>query len=143
MKKPYAADEPGRFFLTGLIDATWKTSHFNCKMCCWDVFFPGCPSFPTGSRLETPGWRVIDLVGNLLFDEELERQKKKSFLTVFVKRDRENMFTEGLLVDQSSAADSTLPVLPRLSSLMQVMKGWQLGDCGKTLEPIFANCQPS
>ena len=61
-----------------------------------------------------------------------------------MKRSRERVFTEDLLVEQSGSADPNLPVLARVSSLMEVL---QLGGSYKLVErlwrPVHADCQSS
>ena len=75
MKKVCAATALGRFFVTGPSDAAKMPSHFYCRVCRKNVFvlthghhevsghFQGSHHFARDQRLrlETPGWRVLDL----------------------------------------------------------------------------------
>ena len=71
--------------------------------------------------METHGWGAPEIEGSPIPDETLERQRQKNLLVLFVLRDHEREFTEDLLVDESGAADPNLPVLARVSSLMEVL----------------------
>ena len=73
-------------------------------------------------RLETPGWRVLDFEGNTLNENELERRRERILRGHLVIRDREYPFAEDLIVDESGAPDATLPVLAKLSSLIEVLQ---------------------
>ena len=132
MKNTYAANKLGHFFVTGPTDAAGKPNQFYCQVC-WEHVcvhthgpyeilwhFQGARHFPRDQslRLESPGWWVMDFKGNPLSDDELFPQCEKLLMTLRVKRRRERVFTEDLLVDQSGAADTNLPVLARVSSLM-------------------------
>ena len=86
MKKVWGASELGRFFVTGLTDASAKPSHFYCRLCRKDVsilthgmheilrHYQGTKHFPRDQRLrlETPGWRVLDFEGNVMPDEDAD-----------------------------------------------------------------------
>ena len=63
------------------------------------------------SRLETPGWRVLDFHGNSINENELERQREKIRKGPLVVRDREHLFAEDLITDEASVVDPQLPVL--------------------------------
>ena len=52
-------------------------------------------------RLETPGWRVLDFEGNVMLEEEVERQRERILRAPQVVRDREYPFSEDLIVDSS------------------------------------------
>ena len=73
-------------------------------------------------RLETPGWRVLDFEGNPLSENELESRKEFILGGPPVIRDREYPFAEDLIVDDSGAPDATLPVLAKVSSLIEVLR---------------------
>ena len=87
MKTGYAVGELAQFFVTGPTDAANKLSEFYCRLCRKDVsvlthgsyeiirHFQGLRHFACdqGLRLETPGWRVLDFVGNPLPEDELEQ----------------------------------------------------------------------
>ena len=73
-------------------------------------------------RLETPGWRVLDFQGNRLNEDELERLREKIQKGPLVVRDREHPFAEDLITDEAGVIDRRLPVLVKVSCLVDVMK---------------------
>ena len=73
-------------------------------------------------RLETPGWRVLDFYGNPLSEEEPERQRKKIRTSPLVVRDREHPFAKDLITDKAGVVDPQLPVLKKLSFLIDALK---------------------
>ena len=73
-------------------------------------------------RLETPGWRVLDFEGNPLSENELKCRKEFIFRGPLVIRDREYLFAEDLIVDDSGAPDAALPVLAKVLSLIEVLR---------------------
>ena len=135
MKEVWGADEVGRFFVTGATDAAGKPSHFYCGICRKDVsvlthgpheilrHFQGVRHFARDQRLrlETPGWRVLDFEGNPLTESELERRKEQILRGLLVVRDREYPFAEDVTVDESGAPDTILPVVAKMSSLIEVL----------------------
>ena len=137
MTNVWGADEIGRFFVTGATDAAGKPSHFHCRLCCKDVSvlthgvhevlrqFQGVKQFARDQRLrlETPGWRALYFEGNPFSDSELERQRERIRRGLLVFRDREYLFAEDLIVDDSGAPDATLPFLAaKVSSLIEVLR---------------------
>ena len=136
MKKVWGANEVGQFFVTGATDAAGKPSYFYCRACGKDVsvlthgsheilrHYQGVKHFARDQRLrlETPGWRVLDFEGNPLSESELERQKEHILRGPLVVRDREYHFAEDLIVDKSGALDATLPVVAKVSSLIEVLR---------------------
>ena len=130
------ADEVGRFFVTGATDAAGKLSHFYCRICRKDIsvlthsphevlrHVQGVKHFARDQRLrlETPGWRVLDFEGNPLTESELERRRESILRGPLVIRDREHPFAEDLIVDGSGAPDAALPVLAKVSSLIEVLR---------------------
>ena len=136
MKKSYAANELGRFFVTGPTDAAGKPSHFSCKICRKDFSvlthgpsevprqFQGARLFPRhqGLWLDTLVKRISDFDGNPFADDEVERQRENILLAPLVTNDRERLFTEELLVDESGAADANLPLLARLPTRKEVVR---------------------
>ena len=74
--------------------------------------------------LETPGWRALEFDGNSLANEEVEGQKENFLLALFLKHERERVFTKDLLVGESGAADPKLPLLARarVSSLEKIFR---------------------
>ena len=136
MKKVYAATELGRFFVTGPLDAAKMPSHLYCRLCRNNMLelthgqhevlrhFQGRRHFARDQRLrlETPGWRVLDFQGNPLTEDELERQRKKIQKGPLVVRDREHPFAEDLISDEAGVIDPQLPVLTKVSCLVDGLK---------------------
>ena len=134
MKKNYATSELARFFVTGPTDASTKLSEFYCRLCRKDVLvlthgspevlrhFQGIRHFARDQRLrlETPGWRVLGFDGKPLTEDELERQRDKILRAPLVVRDREYPFREDLIPEASGNTDPQLPVLVKVSSLVDV-----------------------
>ena len=136
MKKVYAATELGRFFVTGPSDGANMPRHFYCRLRRKNVpvfthghhevlrFFQGRRHFARDQRLrlETPGWRVLDFQGNPLSGDELERQREKIQKGPLVVRDREHPFAEDLITYEAGVIDPQLPVLAKVSCLVDAMK---------------------
>ena len=130
------ANEVGQFFVTGVPDAVGKPSYFYCRVCRKDVsvlthgphevlrHYQGVKHFARDQRLrlETHGWRVLDFEGNPLSESELERRKEHILRGLLVVRDREYPFAEDLIVDGSGAPDATLPVVAKVSSLIEILR---------------------
>ena len=148
MKKSYATSELARFFVTGPTDASTKLSEFYCRICRKDVsvlthgspevlrHFQGIRHFPRDQRqrLETPGWRVLGFDGKPLTEDELERQRDKILRAPLVVRDREYPFRDDLIPDASGNTDPQLPVLAKVSSLVDVL---QLGGSYELVERLW------
>ena len=136
MKKVYAATELGRFLVTGPPDAANVPSHFYCRLCRKNVpvlthghhevfrHFQGRRHFARDRRLrlETPGSRVLDFQANPLTEDELERQKEKIQKGPLVVRDREHPFAEDFISDEAGVIDPQLPVLTKVSCLVDGLK---------------------
>ena len=86
-------------------------------------------------RLETPGWRVLDFQGNHLAEDELERQREKIRKGPLVVRDREHPFAEDLISDKAVAIDPQLPVLTKVSCLVD---GLKMGGSYGLIEKLWA-----
>ena len=135
MKKMSEADELGCFFVTGPTNASGKPSHFYYRICRKDVSvmthgvhkilrqYQGTKHFPRDQRLrlETPGWRVLDFEGNVMREEDLERQRERILRAPQVMRDREYPFSADVIVDSSGAVDVSLPVLAKVSAVVEVL----------------------
>ena len=79
-------------------------------------------------RLETPGWRVLDFQRNPLSEDELERQMEIFQKGPLVIRDHEHPFAEDLITDEAGVIDPQLPVLAKVSCLVDAMeKGGSYG----------------
>ena len=136
MKKVWGTNEVGQFFVTGATDAAGKPSHFYCRVCRKDVsvlthgpheilrHYQGVKHFARDQRLrlETPGWRVLDFEGNPLSESELERRREHILRGPLVVRDREYPFAEDLIIDESGAPDATLPVVAKVSLLIETLR---------------------
>ena len=148
MKKSYATSELARFSVTGPTDASTKLSEFYCRLCRKDVsvlthgspevlrHFQGIRHFARDQRLrlETPGWRVLGFDGKPLTEVELERQRDKILRAPLVVRDREYPYREDLIPDASGNTDLQLPVLAKVSSLVDVL---QLGGSYELVERLW------
>ena len=86
-------------------------------------------------RLETAGWRMQDFHGNPLSEDELERQRKKIRQGPLVVRDREHPFAEDLITDEAGVVDPQLPVLTKVSCLVDVLK---MGGSYGLIEKLWA-----
>ena len=86
--------------------------------------FQGSKHFPRDQRLRlnTPGWEVLDNVGNIMSPAEVERQREKIMRAPMVVRDREYPFSEDVLVDETGAVDLNLGVMAKVSSLIEVLR---------------------
>ena len=149
MKKVYAATEPGRFFVTGPSDAANMPSHFYCWVCRKKVSVLTCGHYEVlrhfqdsrhftrdqRLRLETRGWRVLDFLGNPLSEDELERQREKIRKGPLVVRDREHPFAEDLIIDEAGVVDPQLPVLTKVSCLLDALK---MGGSYGPIEKLWA-----
>ena len=148
MKKSYTTNELARFFVTCPTDASTKLSEFYCRICQKDMsvlthgssevlrHFQGIRHFARDQRLrpETPGWRLLGFDGKPLTEDELERQFDKILRAPLVVRDREYPFREDLIPDASGNTDPQLPVLAKVSSLVDV---FQLGGSYELVERLW------
>ena len=133
MKKVYAATELGRFFATRPSDAANMPCHFFCRVCLKNVsvlthgIIKCCgisKAVVTLPVISAWVWkhRVLDFHGNPLSEDELERQRKTIRNGPFAVRDREHPFAEDLITDESGVVDSQLPVLTKVSCLVDALK---------------------
>ena len=148
MMNGYAVGELAQFFVTGPTDAANKLSEIYCRLCRKDVLvlihgnceiirhFQRLRPFARDQRLrlETPGWRVLDFDENPLPEDELERQREKIMLAPLVIRDREYPFREDLIPDASGNVDPQLPMLAKLSCLIDAL---QLGGSYELVEKLW------
>ena len=148
MKRSYATSELARFFVAGPTDASTKLSEFYCRLCRKNVsvltygssevlrHFQGIRLFARDQRLrhETPGWRVLGFDGKPLTEDELQRQREKILQASLVVRDREYPFREDLIPDASGNTNPQLPVLAKVSSLVDVL---QLGGSYELVERLW------
>ena len=149
MKKVYAATELGRFFVTGPSDAANMPSHFYCRLCRKNVsvlthghhevlrHFQGRCHFARDQRLrlETPGWRVLDFQENPSTEDELEQQREKIQKGPLVVRDREHPLAEDLISEEAGVVDPQLPVLTKVSCLVD---GLKMGGSYGLIEKLWA-----
>ena len=82
----------------------------------------------------TPGWRVLGFDGKPLTEDELERQREKILRAPLVVRDREYPFREDLIPGASGNTDPQLPVLAKVSSLVDLL---QLGGSYELVECLW------
>ena len=86
-------------------------------------------------RLETSGWRVLDFQGNPLTEDELEWPREKIQNGPLVIRDREHPFGEDLISDEAGVIDLQLPVLTKMSCLVD---GLKMGGSYGLIEKLWA-----
>ena len=136
-------------FVTGPSDAANMPSHFYCRLCWKNVsvlthghhevlrHFQGRRHFARDQRLrlETPGWRVLDFEGNPSSENELERQREKIQKGPFAVRDREHPFAEDLITEEAGVIDPQVPVLAKVSCLVDAMK---MGGSYGLVEKLWA-----
>ena len=134
-KKNYATDELARFLVTGPADASNKLSEFYWWISRKDVtlvihwsseILCHLRRFQHFSRdqrlqLETSRWRDLNFDGNPLSEGELEGQYDKIQRAPTVVRDRDSPFNEGLIPNASGYIDPQLPMLNKVSSLVDVL----------------------
>ena len=150
MKQVYVATEYGRFFVTGPSDAANMPSHYYCRV--WrknfsvlthehhdEVLrhFQGSRHFARDKRLrlKTPGRRVLDFHGNPLIEDELERQREKRKKGLLLVCDHEHPFVENLITDEAGVVDPQLPVLTKVSCLVDAVR---MGGSYKLIEKPWA-----
>ena len=99
--------------------------------------FQGSRHFALDQRLslETPGWRVQDFHGNPWGEGELERQREKIRRGHLVVPDREHPFAEDLIIDEAGVVDTQLPVLTKVSCLVDALK---MGGNYRLIEKLWA-----
>ena len=86
--------------------------------------YQGTKQFPRHQclRMETPGWRVLDFEGNHMRGEEVDWQREVILRAPQVAKDREYPFSENLIVDSSGSVDVSLPVLAKVSALVEALR---------------------
>ena len=145
----YALTELRRLFVTGPIVAANMPSPFYCRVCRKIVsalthghhevlrHFQSSRHFPRDQRLrlETPGWRVLDFHGNPLSEDELERRREKIKKDPLVVLDCEHLFAEDLITDEAGVVDPQLPVLTKVSCLVDVLR---MGGNSELIEKLWA-----
>ena len=145
MKKGYAVGELAQFFVTGPTNAANK---FYCRVCRKDMsvllhgsyeiirHIQGHHHFARDRRLrlEAPVLRVLDFDGSPLPEIELQRQREKIMLAPFVVRDGEYPFREDLIPDASGNMDPQLPMLAKVSCLVDAL---QLGGSYEPVEKLW------
>ena len=99
--------------------------------------FQGRRHFARDQRLRqaTPGWRVLDFQGNPLNEDELERQRETIQKGSLVVRDHEHAFAEDLITDEAGVIEPQLPVLVKVSCLVDAMK---IGGSYGLVEKLWA-----
>ena len=148
LKKSYATEKLARFFVTGAADASIKLSEFHFRICQNDVSLlthgssdvlrhhQGIQHFAKDQRLrlETAGCRVLEFDGKHLTEDELERQRDKILQAPLVVRNRESPFREDLIPDATRNTEPQLPVLAKVSSVVNVL---QQGGSNELVESLW------
>ena len=143
------ADQLNRSFVTGPKEASRKPRHFYCLICTKDAsvithgvheilrHYQGTKLFPRDQRLplETPGWRVLDFEGNVMREEEVERLRERILRAPQAVRDKEFPFSENLIVKSSGSIDLSLPVLAKVSALVEALR---LGGSYKLVHQLWS-----
>ena len=115
------------FFKTGPTDASGKSNLFYCRICrkylsvmtlgVYEILghYKGTKHFPRDQRfrLETPGWRLLDLEGNPMRKEEVEWQRKWIWRAPQAVEDREYPFQWTSPWIARVHLTSVFPCLPR------------------------------
>ena len=125
-------------FRAGPTDLTKKPSHlyFSCAVSPMEVsvltlgtheilrHFQGTQFFHGDHclRLTTPGWQLLDIEISSLSSAELERQRDRIMRAPVVIWDREYFLSEGVGVAVSGAVDPSSGVMPKVFSLMEVVR---------------------
>ena len=136
MKKACGTSDVGQLFVIGPKDVATKPSHFFCRICRKDAsvlthgdhenlrHFPGSKHSPRDQRLrlETPVWEVLDYERNAMSPAEIERQRDRIARAPLVVRNRENPFSEDVIVDKTGAVDPNLGIMAKVSSLIEVRR---------------------
>ena len=124
-------------------------SHFHCGVCRKNVsvlthghhevlrLFQGSGYVARDQRLrlEIPGWRVLDFHGNPLSEDELAPYREKIRKGLFGVRDREHPFAEDLITNEAVVLDPQLPVLTKVSCLVDALR---MGGSYKLVEKLWA-----
>ena len=149
MKTSYATDELGRLFATGPTDAAGNPSLLCCRIGRKDVSAPthglygilchfhAAHHFPRDQRLplENPGWWAFDSDGKPLTDEEVEKQRENMGWLDLLSVTVDLCSPKILLVCESGAANSKLPGLARVSSLMEDLR---INDSYELVERLWS-----
>ena len=149
MNKVWRTNNVVQFFVTEPTDVATKPSHFYCRICLKDVSvlthghheilrnFQGSKHFPPDQRLmsETPVWEVLDYDRNAMSSAEVERQRERIMRNPLVVRNREDPFSEDVIVDETGAVDPNLGITAKVSSLIEVLR---LGGSYKLLYQLWA-----
>ena len=136
--------------MTGPSHAANMPSHFYCRLCGKNVsvlthghhevlrHFQGRRHFARDQRLglETPGWRVLEFQGNPLEEDELEQQRESILKGPSVVRDQEHPFAEDLISDEAGVIDPQLPVLTKVSCLVNALT---MGGSYSLIEKLWAH----
>ena len=86
-------------------------------------------------RLEIPKWCVLGFHGNPLGEDELEQQRGKIGKSPLVVHDCQHPFAEDLISDGTCVVDPQLPLLTKVSCLVDVLK---MGGSYELVEKLWA-----
>ena len=109
-------------FIVGGAERTCPWSHMGTMKCCGII--RGVVTLPVTRVCALKHLRgaVLDFQGNPLAEDELERQREKNLKGPLVVRDREHPFAEDLISDEAGVIDPQLPVLTKVSCLVDGLK---------------------
>ena len=152
LKRSHAMCEMGSFFVTGSTDAASKPSHFYCPVCKKDIsisakgsyeilrHYQGSRHYPHDRRmrLTTPGWRVLDFFGNPLSESDLALVRDEILKAPLHQLGQEFPFPEDLILDSEGRVNTKMPLLAKVSSLIDVLK---LGGSYELLEKLWRQFQ--
>ena len=72
--------------------------------------------------LEKPGWRVLGFEGNAMREEEVKHQRERILRAPQIVRDGEYPFSKDPIVDSAGSVDVSLPVLAKVSALVEALR---------------------
>ena len=86
--------------------------------------YHGTKHFPRDQRhiLEIPGWRVFDFEGNPMREGGIKLQRERILRAPQVVRDKGYPFSEDLIVDSWGSVDVSLPLLAKVSALIEALR---------------------
>ena len=144
--------EVGSFVVTGSTDAATKPSHFYCRVCKKDISISAKGSYEIlrhyqesrhyprnrRMRLSTPSWRVLDFFGNPLSESDLALVQDEILKAPLHQLGQEFPFPEDLIPDSEGRVNTKMPLLAKVSSLIDVLK---LGGSYELLEKLWRQSQ--
>ena len=86
-------------------------------------------------QLEIAGWKVLNFSGNPMPDKEIVRERAKILRTQLVGHDRDYVYFEDLISNETGVVDPQRPILAKVTSLFEVL--W-LGGSYDLVEQLLA-----